>query len=38
MARLLADTTQTPPLLGPSPADVEALYRRYAPVIHARAR
>ena len=23
---------------GPSPAEVEALYRRYAPVLHARAR
>lgn len=27
-----------PALPGPTPAEVEALYRRYAPVLHARAR
>lgn len=31
----LADAAPSP---GPSPAEVEALYRRYAPVLHARAR
>ena len=34
----MAELAPSAPTIGPSEAEVEALYRRYAPVLHARAR
>jgi len=35
---MMAEIAPSAPAVGPSEAEVAALYRRYAPVLHARAR